>query len=110
MRDRIPAGSILTFGLCLATLAFTLWAIGATAIASGPLHRDAARVLEQSPVHRTMANRVAGAITAQVPTGGAVDPVELAAVANATLEQPAFVAAFASARSTRCRTTSCAAP
>ena len=96
MRDRIPAGSILTFGLCLATLAFTLWAIGATALAAGPLHRDAAGVLHQSPVHQTMANRVAGAIAAQVP-GGAVDPVVLAAVANATLEQPAFVAAFANA-------------
>lgn len=97
MRDRIPAGSILTFGLCLATLAFTLWAVGATAIAAGPLHRDAARVLGQSPVHQTMANRVAAAIAAQVPTSGAVDPVVLAAVADGTLEQPAFVAAFANA-------------
>jgi hypothetical protein len=97
VRDRIPASSIQTFGLCLATLAFTLWAMGATAIVSGPLHRDAASVLEQSPVHRTMANRVAGAIAAQIPTGGAVDPVVLAAVADATLEQPAFVAAFANA-------------
>lgn len=97
MRDRIPASSILTFGLCLATLAFTLWAIGATAITAGPLHRDAAGVLEQSPVHQTMANRVAGAIAAQVPIGGAIDPVVLAEVADRTLEQPAFVAAFARA-------------
>jgi hypothetical protein len=97
VRDRIPAGSILTFGLCLATLAFTLWAIGATAITAGPLHRDAAGVLEQSPVHQTMTNRVVGAIAAQVPTGGAIDPVVLAAVADKTLEQPAFVAAFAKA-------------
>ena len=97
MRDRIPAGPILTIGLCLATLAFTMWAIGATAIVPGPLHRDAARVLDKSPVHRTMANRVAAAIATQIPAGHAVDPLVLAAVADATLEQPAFVAAFANA-------------
>ena len=74
-----------------------MWAIGATAITPGPLHRDAAGVLEQTPVQQTMANRVAAAIVAQVPMGGAVDPAVLGAVADATLEQPAFVAAFAEA-------------
>jgi hypothetical protein len=97
VRDRISAGLILTLGLCLATLTCLMWAIGATAISSGPLHRDSAGLLEQSPVHQTMRNEVTAAIAAQVPTGGAIDPLVLADVADRTLEQPAFVAAFATA-------------
>jgi hypothetical protein len=44
-----------------------------------------------------MADRVAAAIATQIPTGAAVDPVALATVADRTLEQPPFVAAFGDA-------------
>ncbi len=96
MRDRISPGSILTLGLCLASLAFTMWAVEATAITQGPLHRDARAVLEQPPVRESMTNRVATAIATQIPSG-AVDPQVLAEVADKTLQEPAFVAAFARA-------------
>jgi hypothetical protein len=97
VRDRISAGLILTLGLCLATGAFTLWAIQATALTEGPLGRDAGAMLDQPPVRRAMASRVAAAIAIQIPAGTAVDPAVLAEVADRTLEQPAFVAAFGGA-------------
>jgi hypothetical protein len=94
VRDRIPAGSILTLGLCLATLALVLGAVQATAFEAGPLRDHARSMLEQEPVQRNMAKRVADAISAQVPAGAAVDPLVLRSVALRTLDQPSFVHAF----------------
>ncbi len=109
MRDRISAGLILTLGLCLATLTFLMWAIGATAITAGPLHRDAAGLLEQSPVHQTMANEVAAAIATQVPTGSAVDPLVLADVGEPDTRSNPRSSPRSAPRSIRSRTMRCAA-
>lgn len=81
-------------GLSLATLALLLGAVQATAFEPGPLRDRARSMLEQEPVQRTVAKRVADAIVAQAPAGTAVDPLVLSSVATRTLEQPAFVHAF----------------
>lgn len=97
MRNRISSGSVLTLGLCLASAAFALWAVQATALDPGPLHRDAREVLAESPVRHAMVTRVVSALSTTVPAGVAVDPTVLATVASGAIEQPAFVHAFAGA-------------
>lgn len=95
MRSRLSPGSALTLGLCLATVAFTLWALQATALDQGPLHRDARNILTESTVHRAMVERVAIAMDSSSSTG--LDPTLVAQVADASMQQPDFVAAFAAA-------------
>ena len=97
MRNRLRPASALTLGLFLATVAFGLWSLQATALSPGPLHRDAREVLAESAVHETMMNRVAGAVALAAVGGPSTDPATLAAVADQTLAQPQFVEAFAGA-------------
>jgi hypothetical protein len=94
---RISPGSVLTVGLSLAVAAFTLWAVQATALDQGSLHRHARDVLSESPVRDAMATRVANGIMINVPGGVAADPSLVATVASRAIEQPEFVAAFAAA-------------
>jgi hypothetical protein len=95
MRSRFSPGSALTLGLCLATVAFTLWALQATALDQGPLRRDARNILTESTVHRAMVERVATAMDTSSSTG--LDPTVVTQVADASMQQPDFVAAFAAA-------------
>ncbi len=97
MRNRFSPASALTLGLCLATVAFGLWSLQATALDQGPVHRDAHEVLSESTVHQSMVNRVDAAIATATLGGVATDPTDLAAVANQTVAEPEFVAAFAGA-------------
>ncbi len=92
MRTRLTPSAALTLGLCLATVAFALWSLQATALDHGRLHEASRQVLDESTVHQTMANRVAAALD-----GTGVDPASAASVASATIDQPEFVAAFANA-------------
>jgi hypothetical protein len=94
--NRVSPGTVLTIGLCLASIAFMLWAVQATALDPGALHADAREVLSESPVRHAMTTRVAGAIVTGVPADVA-DPDLVAVVAARAIEQPQFVAAFADA-------------
>lgn len=97
MKNRISAGSVLTLGLCLASVAFLLWAAQVTALEPGPLHRSAREVLSESPARNAMVTRLTRDVATAIPTGAAVDPVVLTAIAIDAVEQPEFVAAFAGA-------------
>jgi hypothetical protein len=97
VHNRVSPGAVLTIGLCLASTAFVLWAVQVTAFDAGPLHRNAKAVLVESPAHDAMVERVVHAIVLSGPAGDSVNPVTIAAVANQTVEQPEFVAAFARA-------------
>jgi hypothetical protein len=93
VRSRFSPASALTLGMCLATIAFGMWALQATALDQGPLHRDAREVLAESTVRDSMAHRIAGAIEVAAPT----DPATAATVSEQTVAQPQFIAAFAAA-------------
>ncbi|HEY3723560.1 MAG TPA: hypothetical protein VGN59_09415 [Acidimicrobiia bacterium] len=95
MRTRLAPSASLTLGLCLATAAFALWTLQATALDHGRLHDASRTVLSESTVHQTMANRVAAALDGTAAGGG--DAATVASVASTTLDQPEFVAAFAGA-------------
>ena len=95
MPTRLAPSAALTLGLCLATAAFALWSLQATALDHGRLHDASRTVLDESTVHQSMANRVATALDGSA--AGAGDEATVASVANATLDQPEFVAAFADA-------------
>jgi hypothetical protein len=97
VHDRISAGFVLTLGLALVTVAFLLWAVESTVLSPGPLQREAATLLDEPPVRESMGNRVAAAINGRVPAGSAVDPLVVRAVADRTLDQPAFAIAFGGA-------------
>jgi hypothetical protein len=94
VKTRISPGAVLTTGLCLASTAFVLWAVQATALDPGPLHRNAHAVLAESPAHDAMTQRVAQAL---VTSGVTANPAAIAAAANQTVEQPQFATAFADA-------------
>jgi len=95
--NRISPGRVLTIGLCLASAAFTLWAVRATALDPGPLHRSAGEVLSEPPVRDSLTTQVSAAIVTSVPAGGGADPAAVATVAARALQQPEFVEAFAGA-------------
>jgi len=94
VKSRISPATVLTIGLCLASTAFVMWAVQATALEPGPLHRNARAVLSESPTRDAMTQRVVGAL---VTSGVASNPTVIAAVATQTVEQSEFVAAFAGA-------------
>jgi hypothetical protein len=94
VHDRISAGFVLTLGLALCTVAFLLWAVESTVVTRGPLQRESAALLAEPPIRESMGGRVADAIAAQLPPGTAVSPAVVLAVADRTLDQPAFVIAF----------------
>jgi hypothetical protein len=95
MRSRFSPGSALTLGLCLATVAFAMWSLQATALDQGPVHRDARTILTETTVNKAMVERITTAVDASVSTG--VDPSVVAEVATASVQQPDFVEAFAAA-------------
>ena len=97
MQNRIAPGAVLTAGLCLVTAAFGLWAVQATALDRGPLHRNAERVLSASPVQEAMTVRLTRALATTRSPGAAMNAPTIAIVATRALEQPEFVAAFAGA-------------
>ncbi len=97
MTNRISPSSVLTTGLCLASLAFLLWAVQATAFEPGPLHRGAREVLSEEPVQRAMTTRLTNALVTTAPGGATVDAAAVSTLATRSLSQPAFVAAFADA-------------
>jgi hypothetical protein len=93
MRRRIAPGSVLTIGLCLASVAFVMWAVESTVIERGPLHDEAGQVLSESPSQQAMHTRLAQSLAL---TRG-VDPAALDAVVDLTMQQPEFVEAFGDA-------------
>jgi hypothetical protein len=93
MRRRIAPGTLLTIGLCLASVAFVMWAVETTVIDRGPLHDEAKEVLSESPAQQAMQRRLTMALAV---TQG-VDPAALNGLVARTMQQPEFVAAFAGA-------------
>jgi hypothetical protein len=93
MRQRVAPGTVLTIGLCLASVAFVMWAVESTVVDRGPLHDEAREVLAESPAQKAMHTRLAQAIA----LSRAVDPAALDALVDRTMEQPEFVEAFAGA-------------
>ena len=93
MRRRIAPGTVLTIGLLLASVAFVMWAVQSTAFERGPLHREAAAVLSESPARNAMHARLTAAIAGAAP----VTPGNADALATGALDQPEFVTAFAGA-------------
>ena len=93
MRRRIAPGTVLTIGLCLASVAFVMWAVETTVVDQGPLHDEAREVLSESPAQKAMHTRLAQSLAL---TRG-VDPAALDALVDRTMEQPEFVEAFAGA-------------
>jgi hypothetical protein len=93
MRRRVAPGTVLTVGLCLASVAFVMWAVESTVVDRGPLRDEARQVLSESPAHQAMQTRLAQSLA---PTQG-VDPAALDAFVDRTMEQPEFVEAFAGA-------------
>src|SRR5262249_53305031 len=86
-------GTVLTVGLCLASVAFVMWAVESTVVDRGPIHDEARQVLSESPATSAMQTRLARSLAV---TQG-VDPAALDALADRTMQQPEFVEAFAGA-------------
>jgi hypothetical protein len=80
-------------GLCLASVAFVMWAVASTVVDPGPLHAEAREVLSESPAQQAMHTRLAQSLAL---TRG-VDPAGLDALVDRTMQQPEFVEAFAGA-------------
>jgi hypothetical protein len=91
MRRHIAPGSVLTVGLCLASLAFVMWAVESTVVDQGPLHDEARQVLSESPAQSAMRTR----LTRSLALTRAVDPAALDGLVDRTMQQPEFVEAFA---------------
>jgi hypothetical protein len=54
MRRRVAPGTVLSVGLCLASVAFVMWAVESTVVERGPLHDEAREVLSESPATSAM--------------------------------------------------------
>jgi hypothetical protein len=97
VKNRLSPGSVLTLGLFLVSVAFLLWAAQVTALDAGPLRRNAAEVLSESPARNAMVTRITEDLATDVPSSAAIDPVVLNAIATDAVKQPEFVAAFGGA-------------
>jgi hypothetical protein len=95
--SRISPSAVLTTGLCLASAALLLWAVQVTVLDPGPLHRGAREVLSEEPVQSAMTTRLTSALVTTAPGGASIDPAATTVLVTRSLEQPAFVAAFAAA-------------